>query len=272
MVEKRTVGMVLKLTKRVASSCLLLTAMCLAVAQPNRSSYDPATHGATAKPKRSFIEFTLQRINPSDKDYGERLQELREVALQETLRNGFFWSNVVTLILLGCLFIIVIFQHRQKVRREWTIAEVLQQYEHALSRANTQIDTATKRNQELAEALTSAQETPSHPPMGSLDRRESPTAKTSSKRAGEAQPVEVTAAKTPLAVPGAKPVVGGNGNGAGNQMGLFKPEMDLILKVNSLEQQLGRSQEQEKQLRRQLTQADQRLQVEQQKNRALKGA
>ncbi len=55
-------------------------------------------------------------------------------------------------------------------------------------------------------------------------------------------------------------------------MGLFKPEVDLILKVNSLEQQLGRSQEQEKQLRRQLTQADLRLQAEQQKNRTLKGA
>jgi hypothetical protein len=55
-------------------------------------------------------------------------------------------------------------------------------------------------------------------------------------------------------------------------MGLFKPEVDLILKVNSLEQQLGRSQEQEKQLRRQLSQADLRLQAEQQKNRTLKGA
>jgi len=55
-------------------------------------------------------------------------------------------------------------------------------------------------------------------------------------------------------------------------MGLFKPDVDLILKVNSLEQQLERSQEQEKQLRRQLTQGDQRLQAEQQKNRSLKGA
>ena len=59
---------------------------------------------------------------------------------------------------------------------------------------------------------------------------------------------------------------------AANQMGLFKPEVDLTLKVNSLEQQLEHSQEQQKHLRRQLTQADQRLQTERQKNRALKGA
>ena len=43
------------------------------------------------------------------------------------------------------------------------------------------------------------------------------------------------------------------------------------VKVNSLEQQLGRSQEQEKHLRRQLSQSELRLQTEQQKNRALKG-
>jgi len=58
----------------------------------------------------------------------------------------------------------------------------------------------------------------------------------------------------------------------GDQMGLFRPEVDLILKVNSLEQQLEHSQGQQKQLRRQLTQTDQRLQTEQRKNRTLKGA
>ena len=64
---------------------------------------------------------------------------------------------------------------------------------------------------------------------------------------------------------------GGNGSKATSQIPLFKPEVDLIVKVNSLEQQLGRSQEQEKHLRRQLNQSELRLQTEQQKNRALKG-
>ena len=56
-----------------------------------------------------------------------------------------------------------------------------------------------------------------------------------------------------------------------NQMGLFKPDVDLVIKVNSLEQQLARSREESQQLRRQLTDSDRRLQAEQQKNRALKG-
>ena len=56
-----------------------------------------------------------------------------------------------------------------------------------------------------------------------------------------------------------------------NQIGLFKPEVDLIMKVNSLEQQLGRSQDEAKLLRRQLNESDRRLQEEQQRNRSLKG-
>jgi len=56
-----------------------------------------------------------------------------------------------------------------------------------------------------------------------------------------------------------------------NQIGLFKPEVDLVMKVNSLEQQLGRSQDEAKLLRRQLNESDRRLQEEQQRNRSLKG-
>jgi hypothetical protein len=56
-----------------------------------------------------------------------------------------------------------------------------------------------------------------------------------------------------------------------NQIGLFKPDVELIMKVNSLEQQLGRSQDEAKLLRRQLNESDRRLQEEQQRNRSLKG-
>jgi len=43
------------------------------------------------------------------------------------------------------------------------------------------------------------------------------------------------------------------------------------MKVNSLEQQLDRSKDQSSLLRRQLNEAEQRVQAEQQKNRTLKG-
>ena len=265
--------MVLKHTDRIVSMCLLLAVMCVGVMEAQRSAYDPAAHDAPAKPKQSFIDYTLKRINPSEKDYGECLDQGRKLILHESIQNGFFWSNVVTLSLLGCLFVIVVYQHRQRVRREWTTGEVLKQYEHALLRANAQVDTATKRNHEFSEELISARENASRSPIVLSERRESPSPRANSKSTAETQPVEATAAKSTVVSSGdTAPSGRGNGSKVANQMGLFKPEVDLILKVNSLEQQLGRSQEQEKQLRRQLTQADLRLQAEQQKNRTLKGA
>jgi hypothetical protein len=265
--------MVLKHTSRIVSTCLLSTAVCVGVMQAQQSAYDPAAHDAPAKPKQSFIDYTLKLINPSDKDYGECLDQGRKLILHESIQNGFFWSNVVTLSLLGCLFVIVVYQDRQRVRREWTIAEILQQYEYALLRANVQVDEATKRNHELSEELTSARENASRSPIALTEHRESPTPRAISKRTAESQPVEATSAKSTVVSAGDTATNGrGNGSQVANQMGLFKPEVDLILKVNSLEQQLARSQEQEKQLRRQLTQTDLRLQAEQQKNRTLKGA
>jgi len=44
-----------------------------------------------------------------------------------------------------------------------------------------------------------------------------------------------------------------------------------VMKVNSLEQQLGRSRDEAKLLRRQVNEVGQRVQAEEQKNRALKG-
>lgn len=62
-----------------------------------------------------------------------------------------------------------------------------------------------------------------------------------------------------------------NGTKPANQMGLFSPDVDLIAKINSLQQQLNTAQEREKQLRRQLNDSDLRLQKEQQRNRSLQG-
>jgi hypothetical protein len=271
MAEKRAIKVIVERAARLAGSWLLLATACLALTQAPRSTYDPAQQGTPQKQHQGFVDFTLQRINPSDKDYGRCLEEGRTIILEETVLNGYFWSNLVSLSLLSCMFVVVVYQHRQRVRREWALSETLQQYEHALSRANAQVDEATERNYELVEALTAARENTLRLPMIPLNQREAAEPSSNAKRTAEA--VEVAPAKTSVASAAPKVARGsGNGIGTGNQMGLFKPDVDLILKVNSLEQQLERSQEQEKQLRRQLTQSDQRLQTEQQKNRSLKGA
>ncbi len=78
--------------------------------------------------------------------------------LEETIRNGYFWSNLIALGLLACLFVTIVYQHRVQTCREWTAAAVLAEYEHALSRANAQVEEATSRNRGLMEALSALRE------------------------------------------------------------------------------------------------------------------
>jgi hypothetical protein len=252
----------------------MLPSLCFA--QARRSGYDPAAQAQSPRQKDGFVDFALKRINPADKDYGQCLDEGRKILLEQTMRNGYFWSNLVALGLLACLFVIIVYQHRVQTGREWTAAETLAQYEHSLSRANAQVEEATNRNRGLMEALTALRESAlrSQSPPGEAQDR--PALQTVSSRVSSIPASQVASTKSSSATSALSRSAGAAtatppANQPTNQIGLFKPDVDLIMKVNSLEQQLGRSQDEAKLLRRQLNESDRRFQEEQQRNRSLKG-
>jgi len=129
-------------TFRIGLAGLLLAMLPLVCFAQARPAGDPVGQAPSSKPKDGFIDFALKSVNASDKDYGQCLDENRKILVDETVRNGYFWSNVIALGLLACLFIIIVYQHRVQTVREWTAAEVLMQYENGLSRANAQVDEA----------------------------------------------------------------------------------------------------------------------------------
>jgi hypothetical protein len=249
----------------------MLPLLCFAQARP--SGYDPAAQAQSPWQKDGFVDFALKRINPADKDYGQCLDDGRKMLLEETIRNGYFWSNLVALGLLACLFIIIVYQHRVQTCREWTAAEMLAQHEHALARANAQVEEATSKNRGLMEALTALRESAlrSQAPPGEAQDR--PALQTVSSRVSSIPASQVATPKNGNAATApSRSARAATATPPANQIGLFKPEVDLVMKVNSLEQQLGRSQDEAKLLRRQLNESDRRLQEEQQRNRSLKGA
>jgi hypothetical protein len=252
----------------------MLPLLCFAQARP--SGYDPAAQAQSPRQKDGFVDFAMKRINPADKDYGQCLDEGRKLLLEETMRNGYFWSNLVALGLLACLFVVIVYQHRVQTCREWTAAEMLAQHEHALARANAQVEEATSRNRGLMEALTVLRESALRSQAALGEVQERPAPQTVRSRASGIPASQVATPKngnatsatdrSASAATAARPA-----NQPTNQIGLFKPDVELIMKVNSLEQQLGRSQDEAKLLRRQLNESDRRLQEEQQRNRSLKG-
>ena len=248
----------------------MVSAVC--VAQAKNSSYDPLPQRRSPTQKDGFVDSTLKRINPCDTDYGRHLDEGRRIVLEETIESGYFWSNIVSIGLLGCLFIIIIYQRRIERGREWAAAEMLAQYEHSLSLANAQVEEAMQRNYGLMEALTLIKESALRSQVLPADIPDHSRPPAPRSRAASTPPSPASPAKDNSV----KPVSASTGSAAttthpGNQIGLFKPEVDLVMKVNSLEQQLGRSRDETKLLRRQVNEASQRAQVEEQRNRALKG-
>lgn len=196
----------------------------------------------------------------------------RNLLLAETIENGYFWSNVVSLGLLGCLFILVVYQQKRLNCAEWKSAEIVAQYEHALKRANVQVVDATKRNGEIIGALVGLKESTVCPEPARTNNNEAPVARQSRARSAD---TPVSTAESPRngtnkAVK-ATTIPTTAGADAGAQIGLFKPDVDLITRVNSLEQLLARSKGRENELVRQLNEAGRKLQAEQDKNRSLKG-
>jgi hypothetical protein len=248
----------------------MLPLLCFAQARP--SGYDPAAQEQPPKQKDGFVDFALKSINPADKDYGQCLDEGRKLLIEETMRNGYCWSNLVALGLLACLFVIIVYQHRVQTSREWTAAEMLAQYEHSLSRANAQVEEATNRNRGLMEALTALRESALRSQLPPGEAQDRSALQTVSSRTSTIPASQLASTKSSSATSGPiRSARAATATSLANQIGLFKPEVDLVMKVNSLEQQLGRSQDEAKLLRRQLNESDRRLQEEQQRNRSLKG-
>ena len=255
----------------VAAGFFIAAFSVFSVAQAGHPNYDPAAHLESAKPGDSFLDFTLKRINSTGRNYGQCLTESRSMLLEETVRNAYFWSNVVALGLLGCLFVIVVYQHRIQTKREWTAAEMVAGLERSLALSRALADEATKKNRELTDAFAALRESTLRPASfarESAERESSSAAKPRTTNANPALPV------TPSSNSG-KPNSGsaartGSAKEPIDQMRLFTPDADFVTKLNSLEQQLAHSREDNKQLRRRIADGDRRLEAEQEKNCQLK--
>lgn len=238
-----------------------------------------------------ILDFALKQINPSNQDYGKCIDEGRKILLEETIESGYFWSNLLSLVLLGLSFLICFHQHKVQQRREVIVAESLAQYQHALARADIHIKEATSRNMALMEALSSSLErgdirdaTEQQPgnvgahsakksaPNIAGTANSSPAVSVAGSTLGRSrQPSKSAVANVQTSVSTAN---AGNANPILPESASppkISVETDLVSKVNMIQQQLSGSQEREKQLRRQLNEAELRLQKEQQKNRSLKG-
>lgn len=110
--------------------CFLLGVLILGVfsdagGQAIAQTKPTQTHFAQ-KPK-GFFDYALGKINPQDKDYGTAVEARRSGAVEHTVDDLYFWSNVVTLLLLCGLAAVVLLQWRTADKREVIAASLIAQ-------------------------------------------------------------------------------------------------------------------------------------------------
>lgn len=81
----------------------------------------------SAQKPRGFFDYALGKINPQDKDYGTAVEARRSGAVEHTVDDLYFWSNVVTLLLLCGLTAVVLLQWRTADKREVIAASLIAQ-------------------------------------------------------------------------------------------------------------------------------------------------
>ena len=273
--------------KNVWRATMLSLFLALVASPEFAQSANQTPRPQSPKQKPGLLDFAMKSVNSADRDYGQCIEEGRRLLLEETVETAYFWSNLVALGLLAGFFLVIVHQHRVQKRREHIVSEALAQYQHALARAETQLDDATRRNHAFMEAFTSAKEINIETEPVQQKTRVAPVAV--SKDAGQNSAAKPNAAPAGASSSGAQDARESGKSAPDTRLSVatvpanLKPQsapvhpikgdadVDLVAKLNLLQQQLSGSQEREKQMRRQLNDAELRLQKEQQKNRSLKG-
>jgi hypothetical protein len=132
---------------------LLLFVTVAAIGQ--RSRYDPAAgqqSGQQSKPRQGFLDFALKQINPGDQDWGECIAEARQFAVEQTIQNSLFWSNLTAIGMLFLSVAVVVFQSKESKRRELIVATCLAEYHNDLVRARRTAYDSISRYNALVEA------------------------------------------------------------------------------------------------------------------------
>jgi hypothetical protein len=125
---------------------------CVAGPSCGEIQSEPGARTAQSAPKRrSFLDYTLGKVNPRDTDYGSKMVSARNAIVGYTVDDLYFWSNVVTLLLLSGLVAIVLFQWRAMGKRELIAASVIAQLWNARVSDRVEIERRTQQFNQLAE-------------------------------------------------------------------------------------------------------------------------
>ena len=116
---------------------------------PNRTG--PSATQPPAK-HQGFFDYALGKINPRGNDYGATLESRRNAIVGNTIDDLYFWSNVVTLLMLSGLVAVVLLQWRAADKHEVIAASLIAQLWNGRVSDRIEIERRTAQFNQLVEA------------------------------------------------------------------------------------------------------------------------
>lgn len=210
--------------------------------------------------RQGFFDYALGKINPQDKDYGAAVETRRSGVVEHTIDDLYFWSNVVTLLLLCGMVAIVLLQWRAADKREVIAAFLIAQLWNGRVSDRIEIEQRTEQFNRLVETHNAE-----------VERSLSQTASSSEKEAQAAGKLTGSVRKLVEAGPKSSSVESQNGETtpvAASDSGAANLQQSNLL----LQRRVEALQNSEQNLKQRLNQTTVLLDQERRRNGTLKGA
>jgi len=231
------------------------------VCLPGQTPNQPRPITAQSAPKRQgFFDYALGKINPQDKDYGTTIEANRSAVVGSTIDDLYFWSNVVTLILLCTLAGIVLLQWRAADKREVIAASLISQLWNGRVSDRIEIERRTAEFNRLVEAHNSEVER-------SLSQNSTPASQQADETEKLTRSVRNLRETGPKGSPGETSRVDST-SAATAESGMVSLQQDNLL----LQRRVEALQNSEQNLKQRLNQITVLLDQERRRNATLKGA
>lgn len=217
-----------------------------------------------ARKQQGFFDYALDKVDPSGKDYGSLLQGGRDALVSNTVDDLYFWSNVLTLVVLTASVVTILLQLRSIQKRDVIAASLIAELWNGRVSDRIELDRRTTQYNELVEAHNSEVEK-------ALALKAQPSDQAKEAHGNLTQSVQRLAGKGSSATARDTPRPQSSGSTAtlptAESTGLNLKESNLLL-----QRQVEAMQNNEQNLKQRLNQTTLLLDQERRRNATLKGA
>lgn len=216
----------------------------------------PAPTRSAQRPQ-GFFDYALGKINPQEKDYGAAIEAHRSGAVEHTIDDLYFWSNVLTLLLLCGTATIVLLQWRSADKREVIAASLIAQLWNGRVSDRIEIERRSEQFNRLVETHNAEVERALSQAPATAEKKDQEAGKLSRSVRNLAETHRPSSPEAPAAEPAPAEVAG--------VAGLQQSNLLLQRRVEAL-------QNSEQNLKQRLNQTTVLLDQERRRNATLKGA